>query len=248
MGPQFWPFGTFDWDQQWHWDISKKDIPWSYVISTWPWLSQMVKHVAITPTLTVKEEKETTIPMHWPAAFARLFACFTYPLWILYHVSLNQCSSGFNPCSRSTPLSFCQPVFSSKKSGIYYIHKKQGFKRLRTNVFQEWDRGGDRPAPWEFGVFHSWRLARSFGFRVLANRWFLVSRLGLNWREGFVCVDARQDRLRYFDCKWLKVIDYATMLDVLKMNSGDSKVFWRAGLQSTVVWQQTQLQTTFQIF
>lgn len=70
---------------------------------------------------------------------------------------------------------------------LVYTQKKQGFKRLRTNVFQEWDRGGDRPAPWEFGLFHSWRLARSFGFRVLANRWFLVSRLGLNWRGGSVC-------------------------------------------------------------
>ena len=202
------PYGTAVlaiWDVWLGWtvalDISKTYIPWSYMVNTWPWLSQMdfqisqcmkLKHVAITtPTLTVKEENETTIPMHWPVAFARLFACFTYPLGILYHVFLNQCSSGFNPCSRSTPLSFCQPVFSSKKSGIYYIHKKQGFKRLRTNVFQEWDRGGDRPAPWEFGVFHSWRLANSFGFRVLANRWFLVSRLGLNWREASVCVDAR---------------------------------------------------------
>lgn len=191
----------------------KKDIPWSYVIHTWrdhDWvrwisISQCVKlkHVAITPTLTVEEEKETTIPMHWPAAFARLFACFTYSihseyLWInglIQKQVLFQVWTMFIPHESI----FASHFFAPKSLVYIYIHK-QAVKSLRTNVFQEWDRGGDRPAPWEFGLFHSWRLARSFGFRVLANRWFLVSTLGLNWREGSVCVDAR---LRSFKVFWL---------------------------------------------
>lgn len=212
MGQQFWPFGTFDWDEQWYWDISKKR--YSMIIRdtymTWPWLSQMDFHFSMREVETCcnntyinSRRREGNNHSHALASrlckTLRMFH-IQYPLWI----SLNQWShpkaspvSGLNYV-HSTRINFCQPFFCSKEPGIYIY--KQAVKSLRTNVFQEWDRGGDRPAPWEFGLFHSWRLARSFGFRVLANRWFLVSTLGLNWREGSVCVDAR---LRSFKVFWL---------------------------------------------
>lgn len=138
MGQQFWPFGTFDWDEQWYWDISKKR--YSMIIRdtymTWPWLSQMDFHFSMREVETCcnntyinSRRREGNNHSHALASrlckTLRMFH-IQYPLWI----SLNQWShpkaspvSGLNYV-HSTRINFCQPFFCSKEPGIYIYTNK----------------------------------------------------------------------------------------------------------------------------